>query len=438
MRLKDARLLAALCVLGVALLATGQLACAQLASAPAAATPQVHARIVVTFVNSLESSPRPAGTTGPRYGGATYLVGQSAHAMARRVASQYSLKEVASWPIKLLSVHCVVYEIPDQRTVSDVLEQLSKDRDISLAQPLQEFHTLSSPEHGEVPPYNDPLYDLQTNLTALGIERAHTRTRGAGVHVGLIDTGVDARHPDLQGRIVSTRSFVPTQAPSARSYRHGTAMAGLIAAVADNHIGIVGIAPLAQLEVFEACWQLRPDADDAACSTFSLAKAIAAAIDAKVPLVNLSISGPEDPLLTQLVRVGIGNGVTFVAAAAQPADGFPSHIPGLLIAGSTEHGSWPATLTAPADHVFTLRPYGEYDFESGTSVAAAEVTGAVALVMSASHHRLSTQKIGSLLTQTPQRAAAAVATSDVPALNINGAISELDLEQDRTAASSGH
>jgi subtilisin family serine protease len=433
---QGARLRAAPCALCLALLLTAQLACAQPASPPAA-SPETRARIVVTFVNAIESAPRPAGTTGPHYGGAAYLVGQSAHAMARRVANQYSLKEVASWPIKVLSVHCVVYEIPDARTVSDVLAQLSKDPDISIAQPLQEFHTLSGPVEGETPPYNDPLYDLQTNLSTLGIEHAHARTRGAGVRVGLIDTGVDARHPDLQGRIVSTLSFVPTQAASPRSYRHGTAMAGLIAAVANNHIGIVGIAPLAQLEVFEACWQLRPDADDAACSTFSLAKAIAAAIDAKVPLVNLSISGPEDPLLTKLIRAGIGSGVTFVGAAAQPGDGFPSHIPGLLIAGSTEHGSWPATLTAPANHVFTLRPDGAYDFESGTSVAAAEVTGAVALLISASHQRLSTQKIGSLLTRTPEPPGAAVATLDVPALNINDALAALDLEQHRVGVSYG-
>jgi hypothetical protein len=407
------------------------LACTARAEEPAAAAPLHATRIVVTFANTPQGSPAPAGTTGAHYGGAAYQLGQSAHAMSRRIASQYSLKEVANWPIKALSVHCVVYEIPDERSLPTVLAALAKDTRVALAQPLQEFHTLAEAPRGE--PYNDPLYDLQTNLTELGIARAHERAQGAGVRIGLIDTGVDARHPDLHGRIASTRSFVSTRVASPGGYRHGTAMAGLIAAVANNHVGIVGIAPLAQLEVFEACWQLKPDTDDAACDTFTLAKALAAALDAGVPLINLSLSGPADPLLSALIHAGIQRGVTFVGASAEPSDGFPGSIAGVIIAGSTEHSSWPATLTAPANHVFTLRPGAQYDFESGTSVAAAEVTGAVALIMSATHSRLTTGAIGSLLRQ-PSGTAGTGASAGAPPVNVNGALTQLDLEQHRGRA----
>jgi len=406
------------------------------ASEPAAAAAKPHARIVVTFANTIEGSPpSPGSTGGPRYGGANYVIGQSAHALARRVASEYSLTEVASWPIKALSVHCVVYEIPDERSAQDVLARLAHDARISLAQPLQELHTLSDGASSN-PPYNDPLYDLQTNLTELGIERAHARTRGAGVRVGLIDTGVDTKHPDLRGRIVGTHSFVAKPAQSARSYRHGTAMAGLIAAVADNHIGIVGVAPLAQIEVFEACWQLRPDADEAVCNSFTVAKALGAAIDRNDRLINLSVAGPADPLLAELVKAGIRRGMTFVGAAAEPSDAFPGGIPGVIVAGSTEHLSWPAMLTAPAGHVFTLRPDAQYDFESGTSVAAAEVTGAIALLMSASHAPLDSRTIGAILTHSSSGILPVGTTSSPPApaaLDINGALQELDVEQHRVA-----
>src|SRR5919108_113242 len=175
------------------------------------------------------------------------------HCTRERGRPRSALRGVASWPIKALSMHCVVYEITDGRPVPDVLAALSKDRRVVLAQPLHEFHTLTVPAPpptaapSPAAPYNDPLYDLQTNLLTLGIARAHERSQGAGVRVALIDTGVDARHPDLAGRILDTQSFVPTlgstasHAPSGTLLRHGTAMAGLIPALPHNHIGILGI-----------------------------------------------------------------------------------------------------------------------------------------------------------------------------------------------------
>jgi subtilisin family serine protease len=383
-----------------------------------------HARVVVTFANTPRQSPGPAGSTGRRYTGDGYLLAQSAHAEAKRVASKYMLREVANWPIRSLAIHCVIYEIPDDRSVAAVLAELSKDSTVRLAEPLSEFRTLTDPKPAA--PYNDPLYDLQTNLPALGIAAAHEHAQGSGVRIALIDTGVDTRHPDLRGRIVRQRSFVDGHATSAASYRHGTAMAGLIAAVANNHVGIVGIAPLAQLEVFEACWQLRPDSDDAVCNTFTLAKALAAALDSGITLVNMSIAGPQDPLLASLVDVAIKRGVTFVGAAAEPADAFPTGVPGVIAAQGQQRSLKADAFAIPANHILTLRPDGQYDFESGTSVAAAELTGVIALLMSSSDTRLSTDSIVSLLKETGQTAAPVAGS-----VNVVGALAKLDLEQHR-------
>jgi subtilisin family serine protease len=323
----------------------------------------------------------------------------------------------------------VVYEIPDDRPVTAVLEQLQKDATVALAEPLSEFHTLSDPKASTaaVPgPYNDPLYDLQTNLPALGIATAHEHVQGSGIRIALIDTGVDTRHPDLRGRVVKTQSFVDHRAPTAASYRHGTAMAGLIAAVANNHIGIVGIAPLARLEVFEACWQLRPDNDEAVCNTFTLAKALAAALDSGITLVNMSIAGPHDPLLASLIDVAIKRGVTFVGAVAEPADAFPTGISGVIAAQGQQHSFRADAFSVPATHILTLRPDGQYDFESGTSVAAAELTGVIALLMSSTDTRLSTGSIVSLLKATGDTAGPGAGS-----INVNEALTRLDLEQHR-------
>ena len=398
------------------------------AGAVLAAAPQESAaplpKIVVAFANEPLATPGPAGTTGARYGGTGYRVGQSAQRQAHSVAAQYSLREVRSWPIAVLSMHCVVYEITNGRPAAEVIAQLSKDSRVLLAQGLQEFHTLTTAAAAApalataaagatAPPgagasagaaYNDPLYDMQTNMATLGIAHAQKRTQGAGVRIAVIDTGVDLAHPDLHGASLRSRSFLDKSADAA-SLRHGTAMVGVIAAVANNHVGIVGLAPRAHVEVLEACWQLSPANDAAVCNTFTLARALAAALASDVQLVNLSVAGPADPLLAALVQAGLKRGVTFVGAAAGPDAPFPTAIPGVITAAGTEQPPPPGALAAPSQHVMTLRPAGEYDFESGSSIAAAEITSVLALLMSASPTRLSSATLLSLLTgPTPVRA----------------------------------
>ena len=374
-------------------------------------------RIVVAFANQPHAPPDSAATTGTRYGGDGYSISQSALRQAHGVAAAYALREVADWPIQALSMHCVVFEITDGRTVAEKVAALAQDARVALAEPLQEFHTLTAPDAAGA--YNDPLYDLQTNLAALGIARAHQRAQGAGVRIALIDTAVDTHHPDLRGRIAHTRSFVPSQT-AGTSLRHGTAMAGVIAAVANNHIGIVGIAPLAQVEVYQACWQLAPDGDAAACNTFTLARALAAALDSRAPLVNLSLAGPADPLLAALVQSGLKRGVVFVGAATGADAPFPTAIPGVLTAGASEQPP-PGALAAPAQHVLTLRPGGEYDFESGSSVAAAEVTGLLALLLSAAPAR-SPGDLAALLKEST----AAHASAESRPVDVNAALARLD------------
>jgi subtilisin family serine protease len=328
----------------------------------------------------------------------------------------------------------VVYEIPDARSVAQVLATLSKDPRITLAQPLQQFRTLtSSPAQGVKPAYNDPLYALQTNLVSLDIAAAHERSRGAGVKIALIDTGVDSTHPDLRDRISGSRSFVTTHSPTspiAGSYRHGTAMAGLIAAVANNNVGIVGIAPMARIEVFEACWQLGPNSDAAACNTFTLAQALAA-LEARIPLINMSIAGPADPLLSALVQSGLKRGVIFVGSTAEEADSFPTNINGVIGVANSDHEYSGATLAAPATHVLTLRPGGEYDFESGTSVAAAEMTGVVALLLSA-NNRLTSDSIVSVLRSTQG------ASTQPASIDVDAALANVEAERASRLARSVH
>jgi subtilisin family serine protease len=259
-----------------------------------------------------------------------------------------------------------------------MLAALAHDRRIKLAEPLQSFDTRTEP-------YNDPYVGLQRGFQQMDVADAHPWSRGEGVRVAIIDTGADTEHPDLRGNIVAATNFVDSDDRQFRQDRHGTEMAGVIAAVANNREGIVGIAPSARILLFKACWQGRLDADAARCNSFTLARALVAAFDAHAQIVNLSLAGPADPLLSDLIREGLRRGMLFVGAA--PADLSADHDgllhqPGVIeVASSGSQSPLGTALYAPGSEILTLLPGGHYDFATGDSIATAEVSGVLALLL---------------------------------------------------------
>ena len=305
--------------------------------------------------------------------GATARARETLHAVER----EYGLREVNAWPIGPLQIHCAVLEIPSGADRSQLLAALSKDRRVKLTQPLQTFATRTED-------YNDPYVGLQRGFQQMDVADAHPWSRGEGVKVAIIDTGVDTQHPDLLGSVAAAVNFVDADDAQFRRDRHGTEMAGVIAAVANNREGIVGIAPKARLFVFKACWQSHADADAARCNSFTLARALTAAFDAHAQVVNLSLSGPDDPLLVDLIREGQHRGVLFVGAAPHTADVQAGllHQAGVIeVASAESHSAIDSVLYAPGREILTLLPGGHYDFASGASIATAQVSGVVALML---------------------------------------------------------
>jgi subtilisin family serine protease len=246
---------------------------------------------------------------------------------------------------------------------------------------VQEFAMRTDANRGNG--YNDPYVGLQRGFQQMDVADAHPWSRGDGVRVAIIDTGVDVNHPDLRGSIASAANFVDADEAQFTRDRHGTEMAGVIAAVANNREGIVGIAPGARLLVYKACWQERAGADAAHCNSFTLARALSAAFDAHAQIINMSLAGPNDPLVGDLIRVGLSRGVLIVGAAAAGADGGGLlHQPGVIEVASAEAPSAIASaLFAPGTEILTLLPGGHYDFASGASIATAQVSGVVALML---------------------------------------------------------
>lgn len=302
--------------------------------------------------------------------------------VAQELAENYRLRAVFSWPMASVGCTCIVYEVPVNRSPAEIAARLATDPRVRAAAPIHSYRTLGA---------GDPYSNLQKGAQMLHVEQAHRVATGRGVRVAVVDTGVDLDHPDLRGRIVKAGNFVDRGATSFTSDVHGTAVAGVIAADEGNGIGIYGVAPDAEVYALKACWPDLPGSSQAQCNSYTLAKAVDYAITERAQVMNFSLAGPDDPILAALLKAALGKGIAVIAATA-PAVGesFPASLEGVIPVVDTDLEGRPrstpaavpgALLGAPGVDVLTTVPRGSYDFFSGSSFAAAEVTGIAALLL---------------------------------------------------------
>lgn len=317
----------------------------------------------------------PAAHFRPEAGYGGGYDAQAGAAARRRVAAElaaaHGLELESEWPMPSLGVDCFLMKAPADQPLNAVLEALAKDERTAWAQPLHNFHSLG---------HNDPLFALQPAAAAWHLAEVHEVATGRNVSIAELDTGVEVNHPDLAGQISIARNFVDDKPYTAEA--HGTAVAGIIAARADNGIGIAGIAPEAHLMALRACWQV--DAT-ATCNSFTLAKAFQFALERGARVINLSVTGPEDKLLGLLLDAALVRGVTVVGAVdpQTAGGGFPASHRGVIAVseqGVADAGDPAQTVMAPGRDVPTTLPVDRWGFVDGTSFAAAHVSGLVALL----------------------------------------------------------
>lgn len=355
------------------------------ASAAGASSMDSQRDIVLAVANPLESPATNAGSSLLGYPASRYYgAGQRAASTLAALKKNYGLREVTGWPIKALDVYCVVFEPPPGMTQEALLKALAKDDRVQLAQPLHDFAVYAE-KSGEARQYNDPYVNLQRGFVETDAALAHNLSQGNEVHIAIVDTGVDVTHLDLQGRIRDVHNLVDNDAAAFNRDNHGTEVAGVIAANADNRQGIVGMAPKALLSVYKACWYSPTAHAGAHCNSFTLAKALAAIIDTDTRIINLSLGGPADPLLNRLLARLLEQG-RIVIAAMPPGgtiDGFPASAPGVIVvrASAAEEAASTSILSAPGNDILTTQPGGGYDFTSGSSMAAAHVSGIAGLLL---------------------------------------------------------
>jgi subtilisin family serine protease len=219
--------------------------------------------------------------------------------------------------------------------------------------------------------------------------------RGAGVKVAILDTGIDYTHPDLAANYAGGWDFVNNDADPFDDNKHGTHVAGTIAA-RDDDAGVVGVAPEATLYALKVLDQ------NGSGDFSSVIAALQWAVDHGVQITNNSYGSTQDP--GSIVQAAFDNaaaaGILHVAAAGNSGTCqgtgesvlFPARYGSVVAVAATDpndvspcfSSTGPAVeLSAPGVSINSTVPGGGYELLSGTSMASPHVAGAAALVISA-------------------------------------------------------
>lgn len=310
--------------------------------------------------------------------------------VAAQIAKENGLELVEGWPMPLIGVDCFVMRAADGIPIGRVIERVSRNRMVAWAQPLNTYDTLASG------PPTDPLFAVQPAASQWRLADLHKIATGKGVTVAIIDSKVEVGHPDLSGQFIANRDFV-TQA-SHPPELHGTAVAGVIAAKPRNGLGIVGVAPGARLLALRACSEdkRRTGGLVSSCNSLTLAKALQFALERRADVINMSLSGPQDRLLTMLIDLALQRSITVVAAfdPSREGGGFPASSQGVVAVAEETLRSVPNRVyRAPGRDIPTTEPGGKWSLVNGSSFAAAHVSGLVALLRGLHGARTSSPRI---------------------------------------------
>jgi subtilisin len=217
-------------------------------------------------------------------------------------------------------------------------------------------------------------------------------SRGKGINVAILDTGIDALHPDLAPNVKGAVSFVPGETP-ADGHGHGTHCAGTIGA-AINGSGVVGVAPAASL------YAVKVLANNSSGQWSWLIAGINWCIQNRMKILSMSLGGGSAPVaLETMCNTAFANGLLLVAAAGNTgaAVGVPGKYKNVIAVSAIDSANVIAPFSsrgpeveicAPGVNVLSCKPGGGFQTMSGTSMACPHVAGGAAVVWGA--HRFAT------------------------------------------------
>ena len=323
------------------------------------------------------------------------------------------------------ALNLILVEVPKGQGDA-MLDAFKKDNLVEEAQPNYLYEAST----------NDTSYGLQWYLKNTGqpirnlppgtpgadinVEAAWTVTKGNGVKIAILDTGIDPNHPDLSSKIVARKNFTTQNEDIGDRNGHGTHLAGIAAAVTDNSVGIAGTCPQCQLMIVKVL------GDEGEGFDSSIIAGIIWAADQGAKVINMSLGAPSpNPFMQNAVNYAWGKGVVIIAAAGnghctngEPDDSrtcprdyttksYPAAYLNVFSVAATDNkdikasfstfGSW-VTVAAPGASIYSTVPTYRYrlleigktqslnyDYLNGTSMATPIVSGVAGLVWTSSH-----------------------------------------------------
>ncbi|MFN8575545.1 MAG: S8 family peptidase [Candidatus Sericytochromatia bacterium] len=335
------------------------------------------------------------------------------------ILAQNRVKSIRSLGVEIVRV-------PDEISTQDYIKQLSNDPTIDYVEPnyirkialLEENYSnypkedlktyINSNVNKNMRPlnsfkatFNDPDIKLQYGLEKINADGAWAVTKGdEKIVIAVVDTGVDLNHPDLAANLVKGYSTIKGTINENDDNGHGTHVAGIVSAIADNNIGVTGIAPKCKVMPIKVL-SAKGDGNDS-----DIAEGIIWAVDHGAKVINLSLGGAgAGKTLENAILYAYNSNALVVAAMGNNGanvKNYPAAFKNVVAVGASDSknkvapfsnfGDW-ISVTAPGLKIYSTLPtykvelsrYNlgtEYGILSGTSMAVPYVAGLAGLILS--------------------------------------------------------
>jgi|GEM_PF-349559 len=294
--------------------------------------------------------------------------------------AKYNLNPAGISVLGSINATMVLFTIPDGRPVIGVSNILSSDPAVLSSQPNFSYSSLS----GE---------NVQYGVKKIRADAVHEITTGKGITVAVIDTGIDFNHPSLNDKIILKSDFVNPDMNGFTIDGHGTSVAGIIAAAGQGE-ETTGVAPGVSIMAVKACRSDQKDSKKAVCSSDKLAGGLDFAISNRAQIINFSLGGPKDGIIAELIARANSSGIIVVAAGGNGGPGgkpvYPAALPAVIAVSATDSEDGLYVLSTPGKYIdvaapgvdiLSPAPGDSWQMVSGTSMAAAHVSGAIALLL---------------------------------------------------------
>ena len=301
------------------------------------------------------------------------------------LARRYDLTRLESRTVDLTGATFHRWRIQGNRSVSAVIRALESEGVVAAAQPNYRFSLAGDAASQTVVASGASWQDqLQYVLAKLELPQAHHLATGDKIRVAVIDSGIDASHPEIEGRIAESFDALDSFEPP---HSHGTGVASTIVA----HDKLTGTAPSAGILAIRA-FTVTAKAPES--TTFTLLRAIDWAVAHGAQVINMSFAGPTDPEIAGALAAARKKGVVLVAAAGNAGPKspplFPASDANVIAVTATDIDDKPLdvanrgkhiAIAAPGVAILVAAPNDAYQTTTGTSVAAAHISGLVALLL---------------------------------------------------------